>query len=73
MTLLGGLEAKIADYSVDNFYYLARTCLIKDERFFDRFDQVFGEHFKGQEMLFDEIIGDIPLEWLQAHQKAPSH
>ena len=69
MTLLGGLEAKIADYSVDNFYYLARTCLIKDERFFDRFDQVFGEHFKGQEMLFDEIIGDIPLEWLQAHKK----
>jgi uncharacterized protein with von Willebrand factor type A (vWA) domain len=32
--------------------------LVKDEKFFDRFDQVFGEHFKGQEMLFDAVLGD---------------
>ena len=37
MNLLAGLDAKVADYSVDNFYYLARTCLVKDEKFFDRF------------------------------------
>ena len=69
MSLLAGLDAKVADYSVDNFYYLARTCLVKDEKFFDRFDQVFGEHFKGQEMLFDAVLGDVPLEWLQAQKQ----
>jgi hypothetical protein len=69
MSLLAGLDAKVADYSVDNFYYLARTCLVKDEKFFDRFDQVFGEYFKGQEMVFDAVLGEVPLEWLQAQKQ----
>ena len=42
---------------------------MKDERFFDRFDIVFGNYFKGQEALFEEVIGEIPLEWLQAQKQ----
>ena len=69
LTLMAALDAGIAGFSVDNFYYLARATLVKDERYFDRFDQVFGEHFRGQEMLFDELIGEIPLEWLRKQKE----
>lgn len=69
LALMGALDAGIAGSSVGNFYYLARTTLVKDERYFDRFDQVFGEHFRGQETLFDEIIGEIPLEWLRKQRE----
>ena len=69
LTLMRALDARIAGFSVNDFYYLSRATLVKDERYFDRFDQVFGEHFRGQEMLFDEIIGDIPLEWLRKQKE----
>ncbi len=65
LTLMGALDARVAGFSVNDFYYLARTTLVKDERYFDRFDQVFGDHFRGQETIFDEFIGEIPLEWLR--------
>jgi uncharacterized protein with von Willebrand factor type A (vWA) domain len=63
--LLEALSKRVAGWSVDDFYYLARTSLVKDERNFDRFDRVFGAHFKGLEELFEEIIGEIPEEWLR--------
>ncbi len=69
LTLMAAMEARVAGFSIDDFYYLARAALVKDERFFDRFDQVFGEHFRGQEALFDEILGEIPMEWLQAQKQ----
>ena len=69
LTLMGALDAGIAGFSVDSFYYLARATLVKDERYFDRFDQVFGEHFRGKEMIFDELIGEIPLEWLRKQKE----
>ena len=69
LTLLRALEARVAGYSINDFYYLARATLVKDERFFDRFDQVFGEYFRGQEILFDQIIGEIPLEWLRKQKE----
>jgi uncharacterized protein len=69
LTLMAALDARIANFSVNDFYYLARTTLVKDERYFDRFDQVFGEHFRGQETLFDEVIGEIPLEWLRKQKE----
>lgn len=69
LTLMRALEAHVAGFSVNDFYYLSRATLVKDERFFDRFDQVFGEHFRGQEILFDEIIGEIPLEWLRMQKE----
>ena len=49
LMLLEAMEARIANVSVDEFYYLSRTALIKDERHYDRFDQVFGAYYKGME------------------------
>ncbi|MCC7122842.1 MAG: VWA domain-containing protein [Gammaproteobacteria bacterium] len=69
LTLLKALESGIAGHSVDDFYFLARATLVKDERYFDRFDQVFGEYIRGKQTLFEEIIGEIPLEWLQKQKE----
>ena len=69
LSLMAAMDARVAGFSIDDFYYLARAALVKDERYFDRFDQVFGEHFQGQETLFDEIFGEIPMEWLQAQKQ----
>ena len=63
--LLEALSRRVAGFSVDDFYYLARATLVKDERHFDRFDRVFGAHFRGMQELFDEIVGEIPEEWLR--------
>jgi uncharacterized protein with von Willebrand factor type A (vWA) domain len=52
LTLLEGLEARLAALSPEDFYYLARAALVKDERHFDRFDRVFAQHFAGAEKLF---------------------
>lgn len=65
LTLLDALSKRVAGYSVDDFYYLARATLVKDESHFDRFDRVFGAHFQGMQDLFDEIVGEIPGEWLR--------
>jgi len=65
LMLLESLEAQLAESSAENFYYLARTCLIKDERHFDRFDQVFAAYFKGAEELFDAMTATVPEEWLR--------
>lgn len=65
LTLLEALSQRVTAHSIEEFYYLARAALVKDERHYDRFDQVFGGHFKGLQTLFDEIIGaTVPLEWL---------
>ena len=50
--------------SMDDFYYLSRTALIKDEKHFDKFDKAFGAYFKGVEMLTD-FAADVPMEWLR--------
>ncbi len=67
LMLLDGVRQGVAGYSVDDFYYLARAALVKDERNLDKFDQVFGHVFKGLEYLKD-LFGDeeIPEEWLRA-------
>ncbi|NKC16296.1 MAG: VWA domain-containing protein [Gammaproteobacteria bacterium] len=65
LTLLSAMERRVASVSVDHFYYLSRAALVKDERHYDRFDKVFGAYFKGMEELFDEILGEIPEEWLR--------
>ena len=61
--LLDGLKQHVAGTSLDDFYYLARTSLVKDEKHYDKFDRVFGEYVKG----LDETIAlkiELPLEWL---------
>ncbi|MBK5206440.1 MAG: hypothetical protein JJD98_13840, partial [Polaromonas sp.] len=51
-------------YRIDDFYYLSRTVLVKDEKHYDKFDRAFASYFKGVEMLAD-FTKDIPLEWLR--------
>ena len=64
LTLLEALKAGVIDTTVDQFYYLARTALVKDEAHFDKFDRAFSAYFRGVEMLAD-FTQDVPLEWLR--------
>jgi len=64
LTLLEALDARVVAGSLDDFYVLARACLVKDEQHFDRFDLAFGTYFKGVDAIFD-IHADIPPEWLR--------
>ncbi len=69
LTLLEALKAGLADYSVESFYYLSRSTLVKDERNLDKFDRVFGATFEGLETPFDtddSLVAEIPEEWLRA-------
>ena len=65
LTLMGAMKAGVADYSIDDFYYLARATLVKDERHLDKFDRVFGECFKGLETPEGDQRQDLPEEWLR--------
>jgi uncharacterized protein with von Willebrand factor type A (vWA) domain len=68
LTLLEALQEGVIDDAsgptVDKFYYLARTTLVKDEANFDKFDRAFAAYFKGVELLTD-FTQDIPLDWLR--------
>jgi uncharacterized protein with von Willebrand factor type A (vWA) domain len=64
LTLIEALQAGVIGPSVDEFYYLSRTTLVKDETQFDKFDRAFGAYFKGVEVVTD-FTQDIPLEWLK--------
>jgi uncharacterized protein with von Willebrand factor type A (vWA) domain len=66
LTLLEALAARVAAVSAQNFYYLARACLVKDERHYDRFDQVFAQTFEGAEELFAQLLAQVPDEWLRS-------
>jgi uncharacterized protein len=65
LTLLEALQKGLGDASSERFYYLARTCLIKDERHYDRFDRAFAAHFKGAEDAFAELARELPADWLE--------
>ena len=65
--LLEAMEKGICDGNADDFYYLARAALVKDERYFDRFDQAFGSFFRGLERKSAEFFDSaIPDTWLRA-------
>jgi uncharacterized protein len=64
LMLMEAMDNGIAEYSLDDFYYLARSALVKDERHLDKFDRVFGHVFKGLEKPEGEAH-DIPEEWLR--------
>ena len=57
-------EEEASGYKIDDFYYLSRTTLVKDEKHYDKFDRAFASYFKGVEMIAD-FTKDIPLEWLR--------
>ena len=65
LTLVEALRARVIGPSLDDFYYLARLTLVKDERYFDKFDQAFGAYFRGVQQLTDEAF-ELPLDWLEA-------
>ncbi len=65
LTLLEAMKAGVASYRVDDFYYLSRATLVKDERNLDKFDKVFGTVFKGIESLAEDGTALIPEEWLK--------
>jgi len=65
LALLEALQARVVGLSAEDFYYLARTVLVKDERFYDRFDRVFAAHFKGLEQAFESLVAELPEEWLR--------
>jgi uncharacterized protein with von Willebrand factor type A (vWA) domain len=66
LDLLEGLKQRIAFANMDEFYYFSRTCMVKDEKYFDRFDRAFGLHFKELEALDDIIEAMIPDDWLRS-------
>ena len=64
LTLLEALKAGLGGLDAERFYYLARTCLVKDERYYDRYDRAFAAHFKGAEDLFALLQRELPEDWL---------
>jgi uncharacterized protein len=64
LTLMEAMEHDLASRRVEDFYYLARASLVKDERNLDKFDRAFGKVFKGVELM-EGIAAEIPTEWLK--------
>ncbi len=64
LTLLEGMQQRVALFDIEAFYFLSRTTLVKDERHLDRFDRVFGHVFKGIETPTDPQT-ELPDEWLK--------
>lgn len=68
LTLLEAMDKGVAMYDIEEFYFLSRSALVKDERHLDKFDQVFGHCFKGIETVGGENgveAMDLPEEWLR--------
>jgi uncharacterized protein with von Willebrand factor type A (vWA) domain len=64
LTLLEAMQQGVVGTSVDEFYFLSRTILVKDEANYDKFDRAFGLYFKGINTIFEKHP-DIPLDWLK--------
>ena len=65
LTLHEALQSGLAGQSVDDFYFLARAALVKDESELDRFDRIFGAYFKGVDDSLSDLMQEIPEEWLR--------
>lgn len=66
LDLMEGMKRHVVFGDMDEFYYFSRTCMVKDEKYFDRFDRAFGMHFKELEALDDIIEALIPDDWLRS-------
>lgn len=62
--VVGPMSADGTGHSLDEFYYLSRTILVKDEKHYDKFDRAFGAYFQGVEMIAD-LNKEIPFDWLR--------
>ncbi|MEM9376844.1 MAG: VWA domain-containing protein, partial [Pseudomonadota bacterium] len=66
LALMEAMDKGVIDRDVEDFYYLARAALVKDERNIDKFDKVFGHVFKGLDSLGEAVDAqDLPEEWLR--------
>ncbi|ODN70753.1 vWA domain-containing protein [Methylobrevis pamukkalensis] len=65
LDLMAAMEKDVAGGRVEEFYYLARSLLVKDESRLDRYDQVFARVFKGLDLMSDAVEADIPADWLR--------
>jgi len=66
LVLLDALEKRLVFCNLDEFYLLARLCLIKDEKYFDRYDRAFGAYFNGLKNFDDILESLIPEDWLRS-------
>ena len=66
LDLLEAMERRLAFGDMDDFYSLSRAILVKDEKYYDRFDRAFGLHFQDLEALDDVIEAMIPDDWLRS-------
>lgn len=66
LALMEALSKNVIDQKIEDFYFLSRAILVKDEKNLDKFDRVFGHVFKGLEALDDSIVAQIPEDWLKA-------
>lgn len=66
LALMEALSANVIDLKVDQFYYLSRATLVKDEKNIDKFDRVFGHVFKGLENIDPTMLAELPEDWLRA-------
>ena len=64
LLLMEAMDRHVIGLSVDDFYYLSRSALVKDEKNLDKFDRVFGHVFKGFEKVDESLLAEIPTEWL---------
>ena len=65
LDLISALRARLIFANVDDFYHMARLCMVKDEKYYDRFDLAFGRYFRDLETLDDVIEAMIPDDWLR--------
>ena len=65
LDLLNALHQRVVYANIDDFYLLSRTCLVKDEKNYDKFDRAFSAYFKGLEDLHGMLESLIPDEWLR--------
>lgn len=66
LMLLEAMSKGLSFGSIDDFYLLSRTCLIKDEKFYDRFDRAFGAYFNGLQDIDDLLDALIPEDWIRS-------
>ncbi len=64
LLLLEAMREHVIGPSIDEFYYLSRASLVKDERNFDKFDKAFGAYFKGVQAIPSSAL-ELPLDWLK--------
>ena len=65
LDFIAGLEAGVTNLDTNSFYHFARASLVKDERYFDRFDKTFSKFFEGALEVGEQILNSVPEEWIK--------